>query len=155
MSKIAFVGLGNMGGPMAANLVRAGHQVYVFDLSESALKQAVDDGAVASPSAREAAQGAEVMITMLQACIHVKSVLVTADALLDKIDKSCLVIDCSTIDAGSARELNKAAADRGIEFVDAPVSGGTAGAAAGTLAFMVGGSADDLVLGSHAVSLSV
>jgi len=142
MSKIAFVGLGNMGGPMAANLVRAGHEVYVFYLSEAALKQAVDAGAIAAPSAKEAAKGADIMITMLPAGIQVTSVLVTGDALLDEIAKSCLVIDCSTIDAGSARELSKAAADRGIEFVDAPVSGGTAGAAAGTLAFMVGGSTD-------------
>ena len=141
-SKIAFVGLGNMGGPMAANLVKAGHDVHVFDLSEAALKHAVDAGAVSSPSASQAAEGADYMITMLPAGMHVKSVLVTRDALLDKISKSCLVIDCSTIDAASARELGQEAVDRGIEFVDAPVSGGTAGAAAGTLAFMVGGSVD-------------
>ncbi len=140
MSKIAFVGLGNMGGPMAANLVKGGHEVHVFDLSEAALKHAVDAGAVSSPSATVAVEGANVLITMLPAGIHVESVLVSRDALLDKIGKDCLVIDSSTIDADSARNLSKAAADRGIEFLDAPVSGGTAGAAAGTLAFMVGGS---------------
>ncbi|MFT6914508.1 MAG: 3-hydroxyisobutyrate dehydrogenase [Motiliproteus sp.] len=140
MSKIAFVGLGNMGGPMAANLVKGGHEVRVFDLSDAALKQAIDAGAHSAPSASDAVEGAEVLITMLPAGIHVESVLVSRDALLDKISKDCLVIDSSTIDAGSARNLGKAAAERGIEFLDAPVSGGTAGAAAGTLAFMVGGS---------------
>jgi len=139
MSKIAFVGLGNMGGPMAANLVKAGHEVHVFDLSAAALKHATDAGAVSAPSASEAVEAADFLITMLPAGMHVESVLVSRDALLDKIGKDCLVIDSSTIDAGSARSLSKAAADRGIEFLDAPVSGGTAGAAAGTLAFMVGG----------------
>ncbi|WP_207063578.1 3-hydroxyisobutyrate dehydrogenase [Motiliproteus sp. SC1-56] len=140
MSKIAFVGLGNMGGPMAANLVKAGHEVHVFDLSEAALQHAVEAGAVAAPSAVEAAEGVEYLITMLPAGKHVESVLVKQDALLDKVSKECLAIDCSTIDADTARRLGAAAEARGIQFVDAPVSGGIAAAAAGTLAFMVGGS---------------
>ncbi|MEH6473047.1 MAG: NAD(P)-binding domain-containing protein, partial [Halopseudomonas sp.] len=97
-SKIAFVGLGNMGGPMAANLVKAGHEVHVFDLSEAALKHAVDAGAVSAPSASNAAEGANYLITMLPAGVHVESVLVSRDGLLDKIAKDCLVIDSSTID---------------------------------------------------------
>ncbi|WP_421870312.1 3-hydroxyisobutyrate dehydrogenase [Motiliproteus sp.] len=140
MAKIGFVGLGNMGGPMAANLVKNGHDVHVYDLSEAAVQHAVEAGAVFADNAAHAAEGADFLITMLPAGMHVESVLVSGDGLLDKLSKDCVVIDSSTIDAASARSLNKAAADRGIEFVDAPVSGGTAGAAAGTLAFMVGGS---------------
>ncbi|WP_210396931.1 3-hydroxyisobutyrate dehydrogenase [Motiliproteus sediminis] len=140
MAKIAFVGLGNMGGPMAANLVKNGHEVHVFDLSPAALEHAVEAGAVAASSAIEAAEGVEYLITMLPAGKHVESVLVSGDALLDRVGSNCLVIDSSTIDADTARKLAQAAKDRCIEFVDAPVSGGVAGAAAGTLAFMVGGS---------------
>lgn len=140
MAKIAFVGLGNMGGPMAVNLVKGGHEVHVFDLSQAALDHAVEGGAVSAGSASQAAEGVDFLITMLPAGVHVESVLVKQDGLLDQVSKECLVIDCSTIDAVTARALNQAAADRGIEFIDAPVSGGTAGAAAGTLAFMVGGS---------------
>lgn len=140
MARIAFVGLGNMGGPMAANLVKNGHEVHVFDLSPAALTHAVEAGAVEAASAIEAAAGAEYLITMLPAGKHVESVLLGGDGLLDRVGSNCLVIDSSTIDAETARKLGKAAADRGIEFVDAPVSGGVAGAAAGTLAFMVGGS---------------
>lgn len=139
MAKIAFVGLGNMGGPMAANLVKAGHEVHVFDLSEAALKHAVEAGAVAASSAIEAAEGVEFLITMLPAGKHVESVLVTQDALFDRLSKACLVIDSSTIDAETARRLAATGAERGIRFVDAPVSGGIAAAAGGTLAFMVGG----------------
>jgi len=140
MAKIGFVGLGNMGGPMAANLVKNGHEVHVFDLAPAALQHAVDAGAVAASSAIAAAEGVDFLITMLPAGKHVESVLVSGDALLDKVGSDCLVIDSSTIDAETARKLGKAAADRGVQFVDAPVSGGVAGAAAGTLAFMVGGS---------------
>ena len=129
-----------MGGPMAANLLKNGHEVHVFDLSEAALKHAVDAGAVSAASASEAAEGADFLITMLPAGAHVESVLLKQDALFDKVSKGCLVIDSSTIDAVTARNLSQAAADRDIEFIDAPVSGGVAGAAAGTLAFMVGGS---------------
>jgi len=140
MAKIAFVGLGNMGGPMAANLVKNGHEVHVFDLAPAALQHAVEAGAVAASSAIEAAEGVDFLITMLPAGKHVESVLVSGDALLDRVGGDCLVIDSSTIDAETARKLGQAAEQRGIQFVDAPVSGGVAGAAAATLAFMVGGS---------------
>ncbi|MCW8886854.1 MAG: 3-hydroxyisobutyrate dehydrogenase [Motiliproteus sp.] len=140
MAKVAFVGLGNMGGPMAANLVKAGHDVAVFDLSPAAVEHAVEDGAHSASSAIEVVEGAEVLITMLPAGMHVKSVLVTGDALMDKVSKDCLLIDSSTIDSATAKEMGQEAADRGIRFIDAPVSGGVGGAVAGTLAFMVGGS---------------
>ncbi len=139
MAKIAFVGLGNMGGPMAANLVKAGHTVTVFDLSKAALDHAREAGAQVGASAIEAAQGVEFLITMLPAGKHVESVLVSGDALLDVVGADCLAIDCSTIDAETARRISAAAEQKGVAFVDAPVSGGTAGAAAATLAFMVGG----------------
>ncbi len=139
MAKIAFVGLGNMGGPMAANLVKAGHTVTVFDLSKAALDHAREAGAQVGASAVQAAEGVEFLITMLPAGKHVESVLVNGDALLDVVATNCLAIDCSTIDAETARRISAAAEQKGIAFVDAPVSGGTAGAAAGTLAFMVGG----------------
>ncbi len=142
MAKIAFVGLGHMGGPMAANLVKAGHDVAVFDLSAAALEHAVEAGAHSAASAVDAVDGAEYLITMLPAGAHVKSVLLSADGLMDRVSKNCLVIDSSTIDAGTAREMAAAAEERGISFVDAPVSGGVGGAVAGTLAFMVGGSSD-------------
>ncbi len=142
MAKIAFVGLGHMGGPMAANLVKAGHDVAVFDLSAAALEHAVEAGAHSAASAVDAVDGAEYLITMLPAGAHVKSVLLSADGLMDRVSKDCLVIDSSTIDAGTAREMAAAAEERGISFVDAPVSGGVGGAVAGTLAFMVGGSSD-------------
>ena len=140
MAKIAFVGLGNMGGPMAANLVKAGHDVSVFDLSAAAVGHAVEAGAHSAESSIAAVEGAEYLITMLPAGVHVSSVMVKKDALLDKVSKDCLVIDSSTIDAATAREMAQEASDRGIQFVDAPVSGGVGGAVAGTLAFMVGGS---------------
>ncbi|MEH6627618.1 MAG: 3-hydroxyisobutyrate dehydrogenase [Motiliproteus sp.] len=146
MAKIAFVGLGNMGGPMAANLVKAGHDVAVFDLSAAAVKHAVEAGAHSAGSAVEVVEGADFLITMLPAGVHVRTVLVSGDALLDRISKDCLVIDSSTIDSTTAQEMGKAAAERGIRFVDAPVSGGVGGAVAGTLAFMVGGSEEDFAL---------
>ena len=140
MAKIAFVGLGNMGGPMAANLVKAGHEVSVFDLSAPAVEHAVEAGAHSADSSSSAVDGADFLITMLPAGMHVKSVMVTKDALLDKVSKDCLVIDSSTIDSVTAMEMAEAAKERGIAFIDAPVSGGVGGAVAGTLAFMVGGS---------------
>ncbi len=140
MAKIAFVGLGNMGGPMAANLVKAGHDVSVFDLSAAAVEHATDAGAHSAESATAAVDGAEFLITMLPAGMHVKSVLLTGDGLLDKVSGDCLVIDSSTIDSGTAQQVGKEAEARGIQFLDAPVSGGVGGAVAGTLAFMVGGS---------------
>ncbi|CAN5891589.1 3-hydroxyisobutyrate dehydrogenase [soil metagenome] len=138
MAKIAFIGLGNMGGPMAANLVKAQHQVMAFDLSAAALDGAVEKGAKKVASATEAVQGADVVVTMLPAGKHVREVY--EKDVLPHVGKGALLIDCSTIDVESARHVAALAAKAGRDMVDAPVSGGVGGATAGTLTFMVGGS---------------
>ncbi|MFT4194945.1 3-hydroxyisobutyrate dehydrogenase [Ottowia sp.] len=140
---IAFIGLGNMGGPMAANLVRAGYTVQAFDLSESACTAAREAGAGVAASAQDAAKGAQVVISMLPASRHVESLYLGqgGDGLLAAIESGALVIDCSTIAPASAQKVAQAAAVRGLAMIDAPVSGGVAGAAAGTLTFIVGGDA--------------
>jgi 3-hydroxyisobutyrate dehydrogenase len=137
MAKIAFIGLGNMGGPMAANLVKAQHQVMAFDLSAAAVDAAVDKGARKAASAAEAVKGAEVIVTMLPAGKHVREVY--EKDVLPNVAKGALLIDCSTIDVESARHVGALAQKAGLEMVDAPVSGGVGGATAGTLTFMVGG----------------
>lgn len=142
MAKVAFIGLGNMGGPMAENLLRAKHQVTVFDLSEAACAAIADKGATVADSARAAANGADYVISMLPAGKHVAATYLGDDGLLAVLDAQTTVLDCSTIDAATAREVGEAAAAQGIGFMDAPVSGGVAAAAAGTLAFMCGGSAE-------------
>ena len=139
MTTIAFIGLGNMGNPMAANLVKAGHKVTGFDLVEANLDTAKANGASVAASAREAIAGAEVVITMLPAGKHVVSVY---EDIVPAAAKGTLFIDSSTIDVESARKAHKIAADAGMLSVDAPVSGGVGGAEAGTLTFMAGGSAD-------------
>lgn len=143
-STIGFIGLGHMGGPMAQNLLKAGHTLKVFDLVPEALKAAVQAGATAAPSAAEAAAGADLVVTMLPASRHVEGLYLGTGGLLDTIAKGTLVLECSTIAPESARKVSKAAAERGIRMLDAPVSGGTAGAAAGTLTFIVGGTPADL-----------
>jgi len=137
---IGFLGLGNMGTPMAHNLLKAGHALSVFDLSDTAVADLVEAGAaaVASPS-NLAKADVEVIITMLPAAAHVKSVYLGADGLLANVRPGVLLIDSSTIDPLSAREVAKVALAQGNPMLDAPVSGGTGGAAAGTLTFMVGG----------------
>jgi len=140
MSRIAFIGLGNMGGPMAANLVKAGHAVHAFDLSAAALASAAAAGATAADSAAAAVADAEVVISMLPASRHVEALYLDG-GLLAAIPDGALVVDCSTIAPASARKVAEAAAARGLAMLDAPVSGGTAGAAAGTLTFIVGGDA--------------
>jgi 3-hydroxyisobutyrate dehydrogenase len=142
MAAIAFIGLGNMGGPMAANLVKAGHQVTVFDLVPEMVAQLVEAGASSAGSANVAVQGAEFVITMLPAGKHVKMVYLGDDGLLNHVAKGTVLLDSSTIDAGSAREVAEAASAKGIAVMDTPVSGGVAAAAAGSLAFMCGGSED-------------
>ncbi|MDF2177697.1 3-hydroxyisobutyrate dehydrogenase [Aliiglaciecola sp. CAU 1673] len=137
--QIAFIGLGNMGGPMAANLVKAGHRVHVFDLVAENMQQLAKLGAIAASSAAVAAQDAEVVITMLPAGKHVRGLYLGEHGLEQVLDEGTLVIDSSTIDAESARVVAQGLAKRRIDFVDAPVSGGVAGAAAGTLTFIVGG----------------
>jgi len=144
MSNIAFIGLGNMGGPMALNLIKAGHALRVFDLSPAALEAARAAGATVAASPAEAVQGAETVISMLPASQHVESLYLGADGLAAKIAPGTLVIDCSTIAPASSRKVAEAAQARGVVFIDAPVSGGTAGAAAGTLTFIVGGTANAL-----------
>lgn len=139
MSKIGFIGLGNMGGPMVANLVAAGHEVNAFDLSADAVKRATDAGAVAATNAAAAVAGAEIVITMLPAGKHVRSVYLDGDKVMDAVAKGSLLIDCSTIDVTTAIEMIGEAGTRGLEMIDAPVSGGVGGAQAGTLTFMCGG----------------
>jgi 3-hydroxyisobutyrate dehydrogenase len=136
--KIAFIGLGNMGGGMAANLVKAGHDVHAFDLSADALARAQDNGCATYTSVREAAQGAEAVVSMLPNGAIVDSVY-NAD-VIGNAPASALLLDCSTIDVATARKVAEAAAAAGYAMVDAPVSGGIAAANAGTLTFMVGGS---------------
>jgi 3-hydroxyisobutyrate dehydrogenase len=128
-----------MGGPMANNLVIAGHQVSVFDLSRDSMQSLVSEGALAASSAVEAVKDAQYVISMLPAGKHVEGLYVTGKpALFDHISKDALVIDSSTIDAKTAKKVANVAAIKGINFIDAPVSGGVAGAVAGTLSFMVG-----------------
>jgi 3-hydroxyisobutyrate dehydrogenase len=135
--KIAFIGLGNMGGGMAANLAKAGHEVRAFDLSEEALARAVEAGCQRASSAAEAVTGAEAVVTMLPAGKHVAGVY-EAD-VFPNAAPGTLLLDCSTIDVATARSNIEAATAKGLVAVDAPVSGGIAAANAGTLTFMVGG----------------
>lgn len=141
MATIGFIGLGNMGGPMAINLVKAGHSVQAFDLSAEAVQRVVSEGGQAADSAKAAVSGADFVVSMLPAGKHVDSLFVSgADPLLEYVKEDVLIIDSSTIDAATARQVAEAAEGRGIAFIDAPVSGGVGGAKAGTLAFMVGAS---------------
>ncbi|MGF3024026.1 3-hydroxyisobutyrate dehydrogenase [Methylobacterium aquaticum] len=139
MTQIAFLGLGNMGGPMAANLVAAGHAVTGFDLMPDALAAARTAGITVADSAEAAVTGAEIVVTMLPAGKHVLSVY---EAVLPTVAVGALMIDCSTIDVASARVAHGKAAAHGLASLDAPVSGGVGGAKAATLTFMAGGSPD-------------
>jgi 3-hydroxyisobutyrate dehydrogenase len=142
MAKIGFVGLGNMGGPMAANLIRAGHEVKVFDLSADAVKAAVEIGGTAAGSLAEVATDVEAIVTVLPAGKHVLAVYDGPDGILAHAVTNTLVIDSSTIDVDAARKAAELAKARDMRPVDAPISGGVGGATAGTLTFMVGGSED-------------
>jgi len=137
MATIAFIGVGNMGGGMAANLVKAGHSVRAFDLAPEAITRAVSHGCEAATSARAAATGADAVVTMLPAGTHVRDAY--ESALFAAVSKTAILIDCSTIDVATAKSVGEQAAAKGLAMVDAPVSGGTAAADAGTLTFMVGG----------------
>ena len=136
--KIAFIGLGHMGGGMAPNLAKAGHEVAAFDLVPDAVEHAKQGGCTPAASAADAVKGADVVITMLPASKHVRQVF--HDDVAPNATPGTLLIDCSTIDVASAREVGEGLKKLGFEFVDAPVSGGIAAAAGGTLTFMVGGS---------------
>ncbi|SAL10866.1 3-hydroxyisobutyrate dehydrogenase [Caballeronia arvi] len=136
--QIGFIGLGHMGGPMAANLLKAGHAVTAFDLVPAALDAAKAAGATLAASPRAAAEGAEVVITMLPAAQHVKAVYLNDDGVLAGVTKGVPLVDSSTIDPATAKLIGEAAGRQGNPFADAPVSGGVVGAQAGTLTFMVG-----------------
>jgi 3-hydroxyisobutyrate dehydrogenase len=140
MAKIAFIGLGNMGLPMAQNLIKAGHEVTGFDLAKPAVEKLVAAKGAAGDSAIGAARGGEVIITMLPAGEHVRAVYLGEQGIIANATKGALLIDCSTIDVDSARVVAAAAVKQGFAMLDAPVSGGVGGAQAGTLTFMVGGS---------------
>lgn len=142
--KIAFIGIGNMGGPMALNLHKAGHNLKAFDLSSAACDTLSAHGVPIANTATDAVAGAEVVISMLPASQHVEQLYLGEDGILEKIAPGALVIDSSTIAAATSRQLAAAGAARGVGVLDAPVSGGTGGAINGTLTFMVGGEASDL-----------
>ena len=142
MADIGFIGLGNMGGPMAANLAKAGHAVTAFDISAEALESAREAGASTADTVAETAAGREVVVTMLPAGAEVSEVYRGEGGVLSAAAPGTLFIDCSTIDVDTARAVAATAAEGGWALLDAPVSGGVAGAAAGTLTFMVGGEAE-------------
>jgi 3-hydroxyisobutyrate dehydrogenase len=142
MAAIGFIGLGNMGGPMAANLVHAGHQVSGFDPSSAAQEQARAHGVQVVATIAEAVRDVQTVVTMLPAGGQVREVYTGAGGVLESAPAQCLLIDCSTIDVDSARAVHEAAQAQGYALLDAPVSGGVAGAHGGQLTFMVGGSED-------------
>lgn len=140
MARVAFIGLGNMGGGMAANLAKVGHDVRAFDLSEAALDAAKGAGCLPVADAAQAVEGAEAIVTMLPAGKHVEQVYTAA--VFPNAAPGAVLIDCSTIDVATARRMAEQATAKGLLAVDAPVSGGIAAASGGTLTFMVGGSAE-------------
>jgi 3-hydroxyisobutyrate dehydrogenase len=140
MADIGFIGLGNMGGPMARNLAKAGHKVTGFDVVPAALEAAQAEGVQPAAGAAEAAAAGETVITMLPAGEHVRAVYLGEGGLIGTARAGALLIDCSTIDVATARAAHEAAGPAGYEMLDAPVSGGVAGAEAGALTFMIGGS---------------
>ena len=140
MLTIGFVGLGNMGAPMSANLVKAGHRVRGFDLADAVKQAAAERGVEIAGSVAAAAEGADVFMTMLPNGAIVREVLTGADGALERLPAGALLMDSSSIDVATTRDMHAAAAAKGLQFLDAPVSGGVSGATAGTLTFMVGGS---------------
>ena len=140
MHEIGFIGLGNMGLPMAKNLVVAGHRVTGFDRVETALAELVAAGGHCAADVSAAVFKADVVVTMLPAGHDVEAVYLGADGIVDAVQTGTLLIDSSTIDVATTRNVNDAATQKGFAMVDAPVSGGVGGATAGTLTFMVGGS---------------
>lgn len=140
MMDIGFIGLGNMGAPMAANLLKAGHKVTGFDLSETMLKNFEAAGGLVAKSAAQAVSTAEIVITMLPAGKHVEQVYCGSDGLIEASTNNCVFLDCSTIDVETSRKVAQAAQDAGRMMMDTPVSGGVTAAVAGSLTFMCGGS---------------
>lgn len=151
-SHIAFIGLGNMGGPMAQNLLKNNFTVTVFDLNKEAVKQLTEQGAQSADNAAAAAVKADVVVTMLPSGAIVKAVYMGDKGIIEAVNKRTLLIDCSTIAAEDAREVNSAAVKAGISMIDAPVSGGTAAAEAGTLTFICGGDAADFEAAKQVLS---
>lgn len=151
---IAFFGVGNMGAPMAANLLKAGHRLTVFDLQAALMAPLVEAGAAAAASAQQAVQGAEVVISMLPSARAVTGLYLGDNGILSHIGREALIIDCSTIDASTARQVAAQAADSGRAMIDAPVSGGVGGATAGTLTFICGG-AEEAVARAEPVLLQM
>lgn len=141
MASVGFIGLGNMGGPMARNLLAAGFELTVFDLAADACAPLAAEGAAVAESAAAAAADRDFLVSMLPAGRHVAGLYLGAEGLLTLLAAGTTVLDCSTIDAGTARQVGEAAREQHIGFLDAPVSGGVAAAQAGTLAFMCGGEA--------------
>lgn len=139
MATITFIGLGNMGGPMASNLLKAGHDVTVFDLSDDAVRTLVGEGAKTAATAQEASKSADCVISMLPAGRHVEAVYLGDNGLLASLSSKTLVIDSSTIAPETSRKVAEAAVEKNITFMDAPVSGGVGGAKAGALTFICGG----------------
>lgn len=152
MAIVAFIGLGNMGGPMAANLLKAGHALHVFDVSQAAMRKLEASGAQIASSAADAASRAETVITMLPASSHVREVYLGEDGVIAAAAPDALFIDCSTIDVMTARDVSAQAEQAGHAMLDAPVSGGVSGAEAGTLTFMAGGKADAFERGKPILS---
>lgn len=141
MATIGFIGLGNMGGPMAANLLKAQHRVTGYDVAAAAIAALTDSGGHAAAGIPDAVANADIVVTMLPAGPQVRAVYFGPDGVLARAKPGALLIDCSTIDVETARAVTAAAADKGLQMLDAPVSGGVIGAEAGTLTFMVGGEA--------------
>ena len=138
MARVGFIGVGNMGGPMARNLIKAGHSLKVYDLSDEAVSFAIQSGAKRAASVKDAASGVDFVVTMLPVGANVREVFLD-DGVLAAADRGTVLIDSSTIDVETARAVHAAAAERGYAMLDAPVSGGVAGAEAATLTFMCGG----------------
>ena len=149
MARIGFIGLGNMGLPMAQNLIKAGHQVEGVDVNPASIEKLKASGGVAVDMPGVAAGRADVVITMLPAGKHVRDVYLSAGGIVESANPGTLLIDCSTIDVATARDVAKAAEARGLLMLDAPVSGGVGGATAGTLTFMVGGPAQAFARAEH------
>ena len=146
MAKIAFIGLGNMGEPMAANLLKAGHILNIFDLVDAPLKRLEKIGAHICLNAKQSVENVDFVISMLPASRHVEGLYLGEEGLLNYISKETLVIDCSTIDISTTKKLSFEAINKGISMLDAPVSGGVNGATAGSLSFMVGSSKEMFTL---------
>jgi len=149
MARIGFIGLGNMGLPMAQNLIKAGHQVEGVDVNPASVEKLKAAGGAAVDMPGVAAGRADVVITMLPAGQHVRDVYLSSGGIVESANPGTLLIDCSTIDVATARDVAKAAEARGLLMLDAPVSGGVGGATAGTLTFMVGGPAQAFVRAEH------